>query len=61
MNVWNSQPAGICKQVLAGAKFYPLHGSAKVTLGELGRVQMVGIKPSGVPLTEGEFSNSTDG
>src|SRR5258707_4091391 len=33
----------------------------RVTLGELGRVQMVGIKPSGVPLTEGEFSNSTDG
>jgi hypothetical protein len=27
----------------------------------LGRVRMVGVKTSGVPLTEGEFSNSTDG
>jgi hypothetical protein len=26
----------------------------------LGRVRMVGVKPSGVPLTEAEFSNSTD-
>ena len=29
MNLWNSQPAGIWKQVLTGAKANPLHGSAK--------------------------------
>jgi hypothetical protein len=52
MNVWNSQPAGICKQVLAGAKVNPLHGSAKGhTRGARqsadGRYQAVRCSPHG--------------